>query len=196
MRFTLLCASSALAASLVLSACSSGGGSQAIPGGSQSVMPMGMHSGLHMVVETRAMQPQAACPKKYSVACFTVPKPYSGKPASYAVTYCVTTSGSSCSSNLAPGRWKWQPGTIYLIKGHVVSTDPKGKLSPTTGNPVTETITVDNSKKGTDSAGKIKWETTFEATAASGPYKGSTVGAANDVGIATCNENKAGTACS
>ena len=47
MRLSVFYASAALAASLVLSACSSGSGTQAVPGGSQSMAaPMGHHAHL------------------------------------------------------------------------------------------------------------------------------------------------------
>ncbi len=39
------------------------------------------------------------------------------------------------------------------------------------------------------------WESTFQAKATSGPYKGDSLGTANDIGVSTCQINKAGTAC-
>ncbi len=127
MRFSLLCASTALAASLMLAACSSGGGSSsAIPGGS-SIAPMGQsHGGYRLVT---VAQRDTTCPSSF-VQCLAV------SPGSYASTeWCLSSSGN-CTSGLYAGRVKWTVPEQPIKNQHrpTVPQAPR-KLEPGQGQP-------------------------------------------------------------
>jgi hypothetical protein len=140
-RFTLLIASSVLAASLALAGCSTGGGSQAIPG-SSSVAPMG-HHGAQLTVA--GAQHLASCPSSKYFTCLTI---YKG---SNQLEICISTSGN-CSSGLV-GTWTWS-GQIIHVKTGKKDKKFKIKWSPNPGNPTVNTIKVNTIK---DSKGKIKY---------------------------------------
>jgi hypothetical protein len=128
-RFTLLCASTALAASLLLSACSSGGGSQSIPGGgSQAVAPMG-HSAPHLVAMNRGAS--GSCPSAYLV-CIDLSKKTPG-----TASICISTSGN-CTSGLV-GEWNWVT-VVTNLKGKSEKKHIKNSWSPNPGNPSTDTF--------------------------------------------------------
>jgi hypothetical protein len=152
-RLTLLCASSALAASLILSACSSGSMSQAIPGGSQS--SMGRHAGtpmLHLV----GAKADASCPSQY-YECVTV-----SKSSPLEQQWCIVYSGTSDCSDLFPGTWTW---SAPVSKAHHKKHHKKGKLiakfSPNPGNPTELTISIKGKVKKT--GGKVGYVANLEA---------------------------------
>ncbi|MFZ0031248.1 MAG: hypothetical protein WBE79_04840 [Candidatus Cybelea sp.] len=131
MRFSLLCASSALAASLILSACSSGSMSQAVPGGSQSAM--GRHAGTPMLHAVGAVA-NASCPSSY-YECVTV-----SKASPFQQQWCIVYSGTSGCSDLYPGTWTWAAPVTkarHHKRGKVVS-----KFSPNPGNPTELTLSI------------------------------------------------------
>src|SRR5215469_11158892 len=103
MRASLFSAA-ALAAALGLAACSSGGGSSAIPG-SPATSANALHSQLHIVV--RGAQPNAC----HYTACVTTSL------ASPAQLNLCVTSGSTCP---APGTWSWSQ-TTYTKRGLVTT---------------------------------------------------------------------------
>ena len=126
MRLPLLLVTGTLAAGLV--ACSSGGGSQALPNGA-AVAPMA-HSGLHLA--STGGQRDASCPSS-DFACVTVNSSSGG-----AIGICVSSSGV-CSGTL-PGPFKWKSVITKNKTGKKFKT-MKAKFSPNPGNPVTDTIT-------------------------------------------------------
>lgn len=127
MRLSTLCASSAIAASLLLSACSTGT-SSSIPGGS-SVSSMG-HVGPQFVVMAR--KDSASCPTSKYITCVDVTKASGG-----SVEICISTSGN-CTSGL-DGTWTWK-SKITNLKGKPASKKIKNKWSPNPGNPSTDTF--------------------------------------------------------
>ena len=140
MRYTLLLASSVLAASLALGGCSTSGGSQALPGGS-SVTPMGHHQVQLVAV---GVQHLASCPSQY-FTCLTI---YKG---SNQIEICISSSGN-CTSGLV-GNWTWS-GKIIHVKTGKKDRKFKVSFSPNPGNPTVNTIKVNEIK---DSHGKIKY---------------------------------------
>jgi hypothetical protein len=142
-RFTLLCASTALAAGLLLSACSSGGGSQSIPGGgSQAVAPMG-HGLPHLVAMNQGAS--SGCPSSKYLVCIDISKKTPG-----TASICISTSGN-CSSGLV-GEWNWKT-VVTNLAGKSEKKHIKNSWSPNPGNPSTDTFTekgkVKKSKGGT-----------------------------------------------
>ena len=95
MRFTLLCASAALAASLVLSACSGGAGStgaSAIPGSGSGVSSMGHHK-IKMTAIAMHVNRRPACPSNV-IACFALnygSGPYTEWSACFSTYDCPPT---------------------------------------------------------------------------------------------------------
>ena len=139
-RLTFLFASTALAASLLLSGCSSGS-SQAIPGGSQSVA-MGHHAP-HMVPVV-AGNP-SSCPSSKYILCIDITKASGG-----SFGLCISTSGN-CSSGLV-GDWNWST-TVTTLKGKNAKKKIHNSWDPNPGNPSTNTFTevkkIKKSKHGT-----------------------------------------------
>lgn len=147
MRLTLLFASSALAASLMLSACSSG---STVPAGSQSVAPMGHHAGAPQVVGLGAKH-DTSCPSTY-YECVEVSK---ASPAQQE--WCLIYSGTSDCTDLYPGTWTWSAIVVKAKNGKPTnkhSKHVKASFSPNPGNPTTLTISTNASKT---SHGKIKY---------------------------------------
>ena len=133
MRFTLLCASTALAASLVLSACSGGSGSSsAIPGGATA---MGHHvAQMHLTAVSPDRKSKNPCPSSKYYFCTDVSPSSSGP----YVQWAACTSGGSC------------PPTYDLVASNAFFTKSgkpvkAKKLSstwyPSPGNPTYEYIT-------------------------------------------------------
>jgi hypothetical protein len=144
-RFTLLLASSALAASLVLSACS---GSSSIPTGSQSVAPMSRHAGTPMLSAVGAKH-DTSCPSAF-YECFEISKT---SPATQE--WCIIYSGTSDCTDLYPGTWTWASANYKVKKGAPTSKKDKkisSSFSPNPGNPTDLTI---STKSGKSSKGKI-----------------------------------------
>jgi hypothetical protein len=150
-RFTLLLASSLLAASLALSACSTSGSSQAIPGGS-SVAPMG-HQAAHFVAV--GAKHDTSCPSEY-FACFTI---YAG-----STTEEICISSSTCTSGLI-GDWTWKSKIVKAKNGKKYKKI-KASFYPNPGNPVDITYVV---KKIKNTHGKVKWAQNIEACNVSDP---------------------------
>jgi hypothetical protein len=145
-RFTNLCASSAIVASLVLSACSSGsGGSQALPSNSQAVAPMA-HSAHLTVVGARPST--ASCGTAY-LTCVTVKK---GSPASLEICYNAA-GGSGCTSGSFPSLTWYE--AIVSVKSGKTYKKIVGSFYPNPGNPSEDTITA--KKKVKNSHGKVKY---------------------------------------
>jgi hypothetical protein len=143
-RFSLLLASSALAAGLALSACS--GNSQAIPGGAQSVAPMG-HS-FHLAL--KSIDPNTTCPSgSQYIDCYTV-KP--GK--KFKNSWCISdVSPPTCAtSGLAPGTWTWTVSKVYSVKNGKPVKTIKNSWKPNPGNPTNNFITAKKSVKSTKGA--------------------------------------------
>jgi len=152
-RFINLCASSAIAASLVLSACSSSGGSsQALPSSSQAVAPMG-HSGRPHFTVVGGRQFTASCNATLYVACVTVKK---GSPG--ALEICVNEAGSGCTSGSFPSL-EWYEA-VYTVKGGATKKIV-GSFYPNPGNPSEDTITA--KKKVKNSHGNISYVQFIEA---------------------------------
>jgi hypothetical protein len=144
-RFTLLLASSALAASLVLSACS---GSSSLPTGSQSVAPMGHRAGTPQLLGLGAKH-DTSCPSAF-YECFEISK---STPATQE--WCIIYSGTSDCSDLYPGTWTWSGPTVKVKKGRPTGKKDKkikASFSPNPGNPTTLTVSTSSSKS---SKGKI-----------------------------------------
>ncbi|MGC1381426.1 MAG: hypothetical protein WA814_10450 [Candidatus Baltobacteraceae bacterium] len=132
MRLTLLCASTALAAGLLLSACSSGGSSQAIPGGSQSVgAPMGQHA--PHIVAVNPGQQTSGCPSSKYLLCIDINKASGG-----SFGLCISTSGN-CSSGLV-GEWTWAT-KVTTLKGKSAKKKIHNSWDPNPGNPSTNSFT-------------------------------------------------------
>jgi hypothetical protein len=146
-RFTLLLASSVLAASLALGGCSTSGGSQALPGGS-SVTPMGHHQ-LQLVAA--GAQHQVSCPSSKYFTCLTL---YKG---SNSIEICISTSGN-CTSGLS-GEYTWSQ-TIIKVKSGKKYKKIKASWSPNPGNPSTNTLIV---KKIKNSGGKVIYAEDIQA---------------------------------
>jgi hypothetical protein len=160
-RFTLLFASSALAASLVLSACSGGAGSSAIPGGS-SVVPMGQsHGGYRVVTEITR---ETSCPSTY-VQCLALTP---GSPAE--VEWCISSSGN-CTSGLYTGKIVWTISEpVTKIKTGKNYRKIKAAWATKKGNPDDLTVTPAASVKSTK--GTIGYQFQWTADLKSGSYKG------------------------
>jgi hypothetical protein len=143
-RFTNLCASSAIAASLVLSACSGGsGGSQALPSNSQAVAPMA-HSAHLTVVGARPST--ASCGTAY-LTCVTVKK---GSPASLELCYNAS-GGSGCTSGSFPSLTWYE--VVVSVKSGKIYKKIVGSFYPNPGNPSEDTITA--KRKVKNSHGKV-----------------------------------------
>ncbi|MGA2760702.1 MAG: hypothetical protein ABSF08_10335 [Candidatus Cybelea sp.] len=148
MRFINICASSAIAASLLLSACSnSSGGSQALPSSSQAVAPMA-HSGHPHLTVIGGRKNTAYCDYSLYLTCVTVAK---GSPA--ALEICYNESGSGCSSGYFPSL-TWYEG-IYSVKKNKLYKKIVGSFYPNPGNPSEDTITA--KKKVKNSHGVVTY---------------------------------------
>jgi hypothetical protein len=195
-RFTLLLASTALAASIGLAACSSGG-SQAIPGvgGSTTTQAPDNHHGLKFndklhIVFMRAkgqMKSNQSCPY---TACFELPAGYAG----YGyVGWCISDSGN-CSSGLLPGKWEWlnvicystydcvilpNNAKVIKLKTGEFSGAIKVKWDPKVANP-TEQLVVWKASLKPSKTGDPTYGNEFAACAKSGPYKGECTGIATE----------------
>jgi len=153
LRFINLCASSAIAASLVLSACSSSsGGSQALPSSPQAVAPMGHSARPHFTV-VGAQKFTASCDASVYLTCVTVSKK---SPAEIEI--CVNEAGSGCTSGSFPSLTWYE--AVYTAKGKVTKKIV-GSFYPNPGNPSDDTITV--KKKVKNSHGNISYYQFIEA---------------------------------
>jgi hypothetical protein len=164
-RFTLLIASAALAASLTLAGCAGGGaGSSAIPSGT-SVSQMS-HHGYHLVIVGKHPQ---SCQSPYYI-CYLV-APGSSTPFGW----CLSTSGN-CTSGVYDGKVNWKTNAGCGAARTDGPTGCTGKVKSKWGPPGTvngliyDTVTVKSSVGYTD--GQAGYNATFTATAKSGSLKG------------------------
>jgi len=147
-RFSILCASTALAASLLLSACSGGSGS--LPtGGSQTASSMGHQGNLRIISATPVQQ---SCNYSAYYECITV-----SKATPFTQEWCISTTGT-CGS-VFPGTWTWS-STITTVKGKKFKK-MTASYSPNPGNP--STLTISEKKKVKSTKGKIKYESSLQA---------------------------------
>jgi hypothetical protein len=146
-RFTLFLTASVLAASIGLSACSSGG-SQSVPGGSQQTSPMAKTGGPHLVV--LGGKSAAGCPSTY-ITCVTISK---ASPAQ--VSICVQYTTGYCPY---PGVWTWASQVVVVKSGKPYKKIIE-KISPNPGNPTY--ITISEKKKVKKSKGKYKYADNVE----------------------------------
>jgi hypothetical protein len=137
MRFPLLLVSTALAASVTLSACASGG-PQAIPGGA-SVAAIGHHA-RHLVV----VGGDASCGSAF-FQCATL------YPGTTTIEICFYSRGPSCVTRV--GNLYWY-GTVVTYPGGERYRKIKASFSPNYGNPTTNIFRV---KKIKSTHGKVKW---------------------------------------
>lgn len=135
MRFTLLCASAALAASLVLSACSGGAGStgaSAIPGSGSGVSSMGHHK-VKMQVIAMHVDRRPACPSGV-IACFALnygSGPYTEWSLCYSTYDCPPTYAIVASATFS----KIRDGSS-VGRGQIAGSD----YYPSPGNPTYQYI--------------------------------------------------------
>jgi hypothetical protein len=163
-RFTLLLASSALAASLVLSACSSGSGSSTIPGGGSSVAPMGHHGISLHAIAMKADKAKNPCPSSKYDACFGLnygSGPYVEWSACYSTYDCPPTYDIVATADLTTPKDK-------AVKPKVMTQD----WSPSPGNPTYQYITAGSKYKN---GSKVRY---VDATSACLYYYPSDCGAA------------------
>ncbi len=144
MRFTLLFTASVLAASIGLSACS--GGSQAIPGGSQTASSMGRHQGQPQIVPKTITHD--SCNYSTYYECVTVTKK-----TPFTQEWCISTNGS-CGSPCCGTDWTWTL-PITTLKGKAFKK-LHSAWAPDPGNP--STLTISEKKKVKKSHGKVKYE--------------------------------------
>lgn len=163
MRFTLLLASSALAASLVLSACSGG---TSVPTGSQSVAPMGHHAGAQIILD--GAQKDTTCPSSTGttyIDCYDV------KSGKNKFQWCIVYTGeTSCSSKLYPGTWTWTKFKVYNASNGKKAKGLKSSWKPDPGNPTENEIKVKSSVGST--GGAVGYYTGLEACNSAGSCLG------------------------
>lgn len=172
MRFTLFCASTALAASFMLSACSSGGGSQALPGG-QSVAPMGHHENGPMLV-LAGVKDQTTCPSSTGstyLDCYDITAGKKFK-AQWCIVYTSKENGTCDSSILYPGTWTWTVSKVIAVSNGKKTKKIKNSWKPNPGNPTENYIKSKSSVKST--GGTVGYYIELEAATSSqtvGPYE-------------------------
>jgi hypothetical protein len=174
MRNIVRCASAALAASLLLAACSSGSGSQNLPssggspmlrsGGAQAVAPV--NHGPRLIV-VGAHHGTASCGSEY-LECLTVGK---GHPA--AAKICAGAYG--CYSSYFPNE-TWSED-IYSVKTGGRYKKIQSYIYPNPGNPIVDFFYTNH--KFQNSHGVVNYYQHLEAC----PTSGSCLTA--DIGIAT-----------
>lgn len=145
MRLTLLVTAGVLAASIGLSACSSGA-NQAVPGASQSTTSSMGHHALRFVAI--GAKPDASCPSQFFL-CVTL----TGKKATMQ-GICISSTGS-CSTP-APGTWTWSGSAAVTKTGKAFPTI-KGSYDPNPGNPTTITFKSKKKLKATKGVNKYEW---------------------------------------
>jgi hypothetical protein len=150
-RLFVFYASSVLAAGLLLSACSSGGGvSQALPGGSQPFVARDSGAQLNRI----GVEPLAAsCPAKYD-ECETI-----SKTKSFKQEWCVVKKGTTGCKHLYPGTFTWS-GPVKKTNGKKF-TSIVTSFKPNPGNP-TE-LTLSEKKAVASSKGKVSYYASIKA---------------------------------
>jgi hypothetical protein len=172
-RFSLLFASTALAASLVLSACSGGSTGSTIPGGSQSTGSPTGHHGYHLVAIGNHPQ---SCQSPYYFCYLASP----GSTEQFG--WCLSTSGN-CTSGVYAGKVNWKTSACApsgaKTDGNGIGGGPTGctgKVKSKFGPPATQigliedTVTVKPTVPYT--GGQAGYNATFTATVKSGSLKG------------------------
>ncbi|MGA8574161.1 MAG: hypothetical protein WB609_00540 [Candidatus Cybelea sp.] len=157
MRFTLLCASTALAASLMLSACSGGAGggagASAIPSGGGSTQSMGHHKITPHAVAVHPAR-RSPCPSSIFAACFALSTSSSGPyvewsacfstyscPPTYALESFATitktrTGGPVGRGQIAGQAWYPDPGNPtfqYIAAGRRYVAHTRARFTDATG---------------------------------------------------------------
>lgn len=117
-----------------------------------------------------------SCPSGY-LECYEIT---AGSPASFE--WCIiNVTGGNCTSNLAPGKWKWEntapkagkPVTTKIKTGRPTGS-VKSTWSPKVANPTDNDITSHANVKSTN--GVPGYTFSWDSCAKSGVYKGSCVG--------------------
>jgi hypothetical protein len=124
-RFTLLFASTALAAGLLLSACSSGS-SSAIPGGSQVAAPMSHHGQAALKPYVVNPDKKNPCPSSKYYECFDISASSSGPYVEWSSTSTLTINGYDM---------------LTTVKGKSADKKLSSDFSPDPGNPTYQYIT-------------------------------------------------------
>jgi len=159
MRLRFLITACALAGSLGLAACSSGG-SLATPGGARQTASM------HGVQITAiGLQRQARCPVQFFV-CVTISK---NSPA--RVTLCINDASGHCP---APGSWFWKGQILtkrFRMHRHII-----GNFSPNPGNPTDDTIS--ETKPNHSSEGRYKYQQQINVCNSASSCRGFAIGIA------------------
>jgi hypothetical protein len=142
-RFSLLCAGAALAASLALSACSSGGNSpSALPSVAAQSLVTSQATGHTATLRLVAVRPAAKnlCPPtKYSLCVYI-----NSAAGSTTATVCAVSNGGGCSwSQMTPVYYGY--GYLFSLKNKPISTNKLTEYwDPFPGNPSTQYVTVGN----------------------------------------------------
>lgn len=136
----------------VLAGCSGGLGNSVPTTSAQSVSPAGQQS-YRMV---SGVKNDASCSSAY-ITCVTVAK---GSPATTEI--CISNTGNCTSGSFAPYTWKQK---IVTLKGKKFKSIV-GKITPKTGNPITDKIT--EKKKVASSKGAVKYAQDITACSTSG----------------------------
>jgi len=134
---------------------------------------MAHHSGLQVVM-MGGRHPQS-CPSPYAI-CYEV-NPANGGTFEWCI---VDITSGNCTSNLAPGKWKWtntapkagKPNTTNLKTGKPTGA-VKSTWSPVKANPTNNVIVTKPTLKYTKGAPGYAFA--WQACAVSGKYKGSCV---------------------
>jgi len=169
-RSTLLGASVALAASLLLAACSNSGGGQAIPGSGAQAAPMSYHTGVP-VLAFKGISPATSCPSEYT-ACYEITPG-----TAFSDTWCISiVSPPSCNapSDIYDGKVAWKDTTdvIDIATGNPTK-DIKSKWKPAVSDQSTDASNNVTSKSSTPSTGgAVGYYFDFSATLKTGSYKG------------------------
>jgi hypothetical protein len=136
----------------VLAGCSGGLGNSVPTTSAQSVAPAGQHS--YQMVS--GVKNDASCSSAY-ITCVTVSK---GSPASTEI--CISNTGNCTSGSFAPYSWTQK---IVTLKGKKFKSIV-GKITPKTGNPITDKIS--EKKKVKSSKGAVKYVQDITACSTSG----------------------------
>jgi hypothetical protein len=158
-RFTLLLASTALAASLVLSACS--GGSQALPGGAQSVAPMSHRGDLPALVNPQ--EDATTCPTSDGTTyleCYSI-KPGKKFKDQWCIVYSSKNNGTCDTSILYPGTWTWMVSKVYQVSNMKPTKSITNSWKPNPGNPTENELKSSKTLKSTK--GKVGYYIDLEA---------------------------------
>lgn len=173
MRFTLLYAGSALAVSLVFTACSSSSNSQAIPGSSQSTMASTRHGGSGHLVPTGFRKNQ----NNYLGYCpgFSGPSPYLNNYC-YFITAGTSFSQGWCESQVnncsypTSGNWYWRSCHTYRVSNGRGYRPIRCSWGANPSNPNTQSVAVGSDVAPTSPSGPPVYYVTIKACSNNSPY--------------------------